>query len=90
MSTENTTITADENKQPAAESAPESQSSPTKKSSSRVAVGVAAASGTALLAVSMIGIAPVVIASAAGYLAYCGMTGQDKSDNSAQTATINT
>lgn len=44
-----------------------------KKSVPKVAIGVAAASGVALLAVSVIGFAPALIAGGAGYLAYRGM-----------------
>ena len=46
----------------------------------RLTVGVAAAAGGGLLAVSMLGAGPVAIAGAAGYLAYRGLTGQKKDD----------
>ena len=42
----------------------------------RVVVGVAAASGLTLLAVSVVGLAPALIAGAAGYATYRGMTGK--------------
>lgn len=45
-----------------------------KPSLSRVALGVTAASGASLLAVSWLGLGPVMVASAAGYLTYHGMT----------------
>jgi len=46
----------------------------------RVAVGVAAAAGSGLIAAAMVGVGPAAIAGAAGYLAYRGMTsGQKKS-----------
>jgi hypothetical protein len=46
----------------------------------RVAVGVAAAAGGALLAAATLGVGPVALAGAAGYLAYRGMTGKRKDD----------
>ncbi len=54
--------------------------SESKRSFPRVAVGVAAASGGALLAVSLVGVAPAVIAGAAGYFAYYGIKSRSKSD----------
>lgn len=53
------------------------QKSPKQWSASQVVVGVAAASGTALLAVSLVGVTPTIIAGAAGYIAYCGMIGEE-------------
>ncbi len=47
--------------------------SPTTK----LAAGVAAAGGAGLLAATVLGVGPVAIAGAAGYLAYKGMTGQN-------------
>jgi hypothetical protein len=40
-----------------------------------VAVGVAAASGAALIATGILGAAPVAIAGVAGYIAYKGLKG---------------
>jgi hypothetical protein len=45
-----------------------------KPSNSRIAMGVAAAFGGSLVAVSWLGLGPVVIAGTAGYLTYQGMT----------------
>lgn len=42
----------------------------------RVTVGVAAAAGSGLLAVALIGVGPAAIAGAAGYLAYRGLRGE--------------
>jgi hypothetical protein len=47
-----------------------------KKIAPKLAMGVAAASGATLIAITMIGVAPTVLAGAVGYFAYCGMTGQ--------------
>ena len=52
------------------------QSNQTKPSLPKIAAGVAAASGATLIAITMIGVAPAVLAGAAGYFAYCGMTEQ--------------
>lgn len=54
------------------------ESSAKKTSVSKIAFGVAAASGGAILAVAMIGVAPTLLAGAAGYIAYHGMTGEKK------------
>ena len=45
-------------------------SSVTKPSLSRVAMGVTAASGASLLAVTWFGLGPVMVAGAAGYFTY--------------------
>jgi hypothetical protein len=52
------------------------QSNQAKPSLPKVAAGVAAASGATLIAITMIGVAPAILAGAAGYFAYCGMTDQ--------------
>ena len=44
----------------------------------RVAAGVAAAAGGGLLAAAMVGVGPAALAGAAGYLAYRGLGGQKK------------
>jgi hypothetical protein len=44
----------------------------------RVALGVAAAAGTGLLAATWIGVGPAALAGAAGYLAYHGLRGKRK------------
>lgn len=46
----------------------------------RVAVGIATAVGGALLAGATLGVGPVALAGAAGYLAYRGLSGKRKSD----------
>lgn len=51
----------------------------------RVTVGVAAAAGAGLLAASLVGVGPAALAGAAGYLAYRGMKGQKKSDETSFT-----
>jgi len=45
-------------------------------SGSKLAFGVAAVSGACLLAVTMVGLTPVLVAGTAGFLAYQGMTAQ--------------
>src|ERR1019366_10320956 len=46
----------------------------------RVAFGIAAAAGGALLACATLGVGPTALAGAAGYLAYRGMSGARKND----------
>lgn len=47
-----------------------------KPSLSRLAIGVTAAGGAGFIAVSVLGLGPVLVAGTAGYLAYQGMTRQ--------------
>lgn len=49
-------------------------------STTKVAVGVAAAGGAGLLAATLVGVGPAALAGAAGYLAYKGFTGK-RSEN---------
>jgi len=50
----------------------------------RVALGVAAAAGGGLIAVTVIGVGPAAVAGAAGYLAYRGLSGRRNRDESGQ------
>jgi hypothetical protein len=52
------------------------KTSETIRSWPKVTAGVAVAGGAGLLAVSLLGAAPVAVAGVAGYLAYCGMKGK--------------
>lgn len=46
-------------------------------STTKLAVGIAAAGGAGLLAAAWLGAGPAAIAGAAGYLAYRGLTGKN-------------
>jgi hypothetical protein len=48
----------------------------------RLTVGVAAAAGGGLLAAAALGVGPAALAGAAGYLAYRGLRGHGKKDES--------
>lgn len=75
MSQQNQTTTRTEDKKPKpAPKKTKATQTGTKSSPSKVVIGVAAAFGGSLMAVSWLGLGPVMIAGTAGYLTYQGMT----------------